>query len=393
MATKDILKHLNAQVVYKGFDTLDVAFKGCFPQNVLEKLENAKLKAQNNNESCLVKINGIAIKVNLSGAKEGYKYIFDSGFDGETWFVKHSVDPEQWNIRVSIKSATLAEHGFNGAKDRLYKRFEKFGATILEESIGRIDFAVDIKAPDFILNPEGFVYHSRTTVNLRGEAEEVEDALFNFSMSGRKFSGVTIGKNPNKQVIIYDKRKEVIAEKKHYWWDYWGLDKDNKENRVWRIELRAYKRHLKETWDIRTWQDLEHKIGDVYLDMIQATRMVIPDSATRIENAKLHPFWAAMNEIVKDVFAENINGCCKGRVVQVEREKLKDCFRDQMAGLAVGYAYLNNISIKNIDVVINRVRHDLERFFRTGKEKIVEKYDRAMNRYYFTDERYMPCLA
>lgn len=393
MTNKDILKELNAQVVYKGFDGLDVAFQGSFGENVLKKLENAKLKAQQIDEDFTIKINGMPVKVAQAGSKGGYKYRFDTGFDGEVWFVKHSTDSEQWNIRVSVKSAALAEHGFNGVKDRLYKRFKAFEADIKLESIGRVDFAVDFLAPDFILDPYSIVCHSRANLGIHGETDGVTNALFNFNMSGRKFTGVTIGKMPHKQVIVYNKRKEVIQKKKHYWWDYWGLDKDNKDNQVWRVELRSGKRHLKETWDVSTWQDLEDKIGDMFLHTLQQVRMVLPETASRIENAKLHPFWVIMNEVVKDVFAQNINGCCPGRVIKVEKEKLKDCFRDQIAGLAVGYSFLNNISVKNIDLVIHRIRKDLERFLRTGKEKIIEKYDRAMNRYYFTDEELMPCLA
>jgi hypothetical protein len=392
MSRNDNINRSKPQVIYSGFDGLDVSFKGSFPENILQILENAKLEAQNIDEDCLTFLNGFPVKVAATGAKGGYKYRFDTGLNGEVWFLKHSTDSEQWNIRVSAKASALAEKGFNTYKKRLYERFEKFGATVLQEAIGRVDYAVDFLDSEFVLNPESFVAHAKTTIGLHGEGETPDNAVFNFSMSGRKFSSVTIGKMPQKQVIVYDKRKEVIAKKKHFWWDFWGLDKDNKENRVWRVELRAGKRYLKETWDISTWQDLEDKIGDMYLHTLKQIRMVLPETNSNTTRMKNHPFWDSVKKVVNKVFEHNINGCLPGRVVQVARENLKDTFRQQIAGLAVGYSYLNNIPIKNIDLVINRIRNDLEQFLRTGKEKIAEKYDRALNRYYFTGEGEL-CLA
>ena len=112
--------------------------------------------------------------------------------------------------------------------------------------------------------------------------------------SGRTTS-VTVGKMPNRQVIVYDKRAEVIARSKSYWWVIWndtlrraGLpllqyDTVRREagadptpvtvpyvensaphidatqpdiSRVWRIEFRAGKNRLKDTWGIRTWGQL-----------------------------------------------------------------------------------------------------------------------------------------
>lgn len=57
-----------------------------------------------------------------TGARGGYKYRFDTGLDGEIWFVAHSLKRDGWNIRVSAKSLALALHGYEGVKARILGR-------------------------------------------------------------------------------------------------------------------------------------------------------------------------------------------------------------------------------------------------------------------------------
>ncbi|PIE18123.1 MAG: hypothetical protein CSA65_05915, partial [Proteobacteria bacterium] len=86
------------------------------------------------------------------------------------------------------------------------------------------------------------------------------DEMRSNGKSGR-YSSVTVGKNPGRQVTIYDKRAQVIAKRKPIWWDIWNanlaregappLDPDAKSSQVWRIEVRAFKSCLKDRWGVR----------------------------------------------------------------------------------------------------------------------------------------------
>ncbi|WP_458792184.1 hypothetical protein [Yoonia sp. MH D7] len=194
--------------------------------------------------------------------------------NGATWFFKKPNSKDPWGIRLSFGSYFMAVHGLGAAKahvDHVLDRFGiKFGASDI--SISRIDFCVDLLAPDFQLTPDHFVMHSSTG---RRDYITGDDVSVN-GKSGRVTS-VTVGNIMNRQVIIYDKRAQIIATNKPHWWDIWNhtlraikqekpsyitlhrdqaspmytipneLDpSDPDQSRVWRVELRAGKTLLNE---------------------------------------------------------------------------------------------------------------------------------------------------
>ena len=114
-------------------------------------------------------------------------------------------------------------------------------------SIGRVDFAVDILAPEFDLEPEHFIMHARSRRKTFADLEQMQT----HGPSGR-FKSVTIGKQPGRQVIVYDKRKEVLSKRTVEWPIIWNrnLEKmglpeldlvDRAKSQVWRVELRMGK--------------------------------------------------------------------------------------------------------------------------------------------------------
>ena len=63
-----------------------------------------------------------------TGSRGGYRYRFDTGLDGETWFVAHSTNSKNWNIRVSVKSLALSLYGYEGVKERILNRLKALKA-------------------------------------------------------------------------------------------------------------------------------------------------------------------------------------------------------------------------------------------------------------------------
>jgi len=226
------------QVVYKGFDTIDVSFQGVFSIEILELLKQAQDTARANKEPELLNINGLCGHVG-QGAIKHYQYLFDTGELGLRWFIKNSSNSNDWNIRVSVGSATLAAYGYHKSKSLIFEQMRVMGVKFLCESIARVDHAVDYLLPDFKLCLENFVARSNPT----------RSTQFPFPVTVKQrlhVETVMIGKNPGKVVIVYDKTAEIISSRKAYWYDIWGIDQD-KLNKVWRIELRAHKKYLKET--------------------------------------------------------------------------------------------------------------------------------------------------
>ena len=152
---------MTIKLLRTGFDAMDVAFKGTLPRDTLEKLEEAREEAQKNQRPVLLHIGPAKIPVHVHehGKKGGYRYRLDTGPEGEIWFIKNIDDAEQWNIFVSPRAFQLALRGLEGTIGNLFAQLDAMGATVVSESINRVDFAVDVLAPDFELDPALFVAH------------------------------------------------------------------------------------------------------------------------------------------------------------------------------------------------------------------------------------------
>jgi hypothetical protein len=87
---------------------------------------------------------------------------------------------------------------------------------------------------------------------------------------------VTIGTMPGQQLNVYDKRREIVAHGKHEWLRIRQMDEDElNANAVFRLELRARKKHLRD-WNIRSFAQLETKPGDMFTCMLKSMRHVVP---------------------------------------------------------------------------------------------------------------------
>ena len=115
------------------------------------------------------------------------------------------------------------------------ERLAEFGATVIAESINRVDFAVDLLSPEFKLEPDRFVVPPGCEVKAHFGAKRsdaVDDTTPLAVFHAHEVSGVTIGKMPRRQVVVYDKRRESIKKKNFAWFDLWGVDRFDRSQRV-----------------------------------------------------------------------------------------------------------------------------------------------------------------
>jgi hypothetical protein len=85
------------------------------------------------------------------------------------------------------------------------------------ESISRVDYAVDILLPTFAPVADRFVVTSHTGVMTMLDTDTTR-----IGSRSQRVTFVTIGSMPRRQVIVYDKRDEVIAKHKVHWWEIWN---------------------------------------------------------------------------------------------------------------------------------------------------------------------------
>lgn len=382
------------EVVHRGFDNLDVSYEAQTPKKLADTLEEAKNWCNAHGEQyAIVKFGEKQIKIFAHGISGGYSYVVDTGPMGELWFFKKPNPKDPFGIRVSGKSLPLAINGLAMFRDGLDETLETFGVASKKNSerISRADFAVDILKPEFVLNREHFVMHGRM-----GHITQFADESSKFVEAGRsnRVTSVTIGKNPNKQVIVYDKRDEVLSKRKVEWPEIWNanLQKLGREplemtdaslSRVWRVELRAFKDHLRSPCQITHWDDLYDRIGNVFSNMAVGVRLAVPSQDTNRSRWANSEIWDVLTKEVHDDLLEMKSDVDPERVKLVRYEEHLRCLRTQRVGLAVNLAATIGKDAAEFEAFLleeAKVEAKVSRGHRVPIEKRIEK---AGERYVF----------
>jgi hypothetical protein len=372
------------KVLYKGFDALDVSFKGALPHQTLEHLLEVKEEAQNQDEPILTTIGSVEGHVHPTGAQGGYAFMFTTGDIGEIWTFKNNPSTIEWNIGVSVRAATLVSYGYQGVKARIYETLNDMGAIYGEESIRRVDFAIDFLMEGFELYPKQLITPARTKKTTYYE-EKADPYALRIVSTSRIVDSVTAGKTPNQQVIIYNKRKEAIEKKKSFWFQVWGIDNKDRSKEVWRVEIRAHKNCLRNKFNIRTFLELENSIGDVFLHIASEIRYIDSNqSDSNVSRAKLHPLWIRLQNHLKTVFKKWRTGIVPNQIQMcIKMEKIK-IHEDQIAGNTISLAAVMGISEEEFieygaelaaDIVANAIDYD--------RESTIKKFHKTKDRLRF----------
>lgn len=377
-------------VIYSGFDNLDVAFTGRIPDELNTALAEAQEDAKKRMQDVLLEYRGVRMHVAETGAKGGYAYRCDTGPDGASWFFKRPNGRNPWGIRVSSKSLALALYGIDGVRTRMYDFMEAIGINtkLLKVSIGRVDYAIDVLAPAFVLEPGNFVMHARCSRTDDHEAEVQ-------GVTGR-VTGIRIGRMPGRQLAIYDKRKEVIDKHKVVWWEIWNsccrdlslleLDpKHRQSSQIWRIEFRAGKGHLKDRWQLRSWEDLSNKIGDVFqkaAEDIRLTEPMLDHNRSRWPNTSL---WDLVTARLQRNLFEMSCGIEPGAAKEVTRKHHAELLQSQIIGLTASWATAKGYVPSDSRQIVEEMSETLRLHAVRNYDDFGRKMDRAADRYVFLE--------
>jgi hypothetical protein len=356
----------------------------------IDVLESARARAESEFGATLVEIGPgrVAMHVAAEGISGGYRYQCDTGPFGEKWFFSRNQDPGRWNIRVSAKSLPLALYGIETAYEKIRQTLRALGIRPGAESVGRVDYAIDLLMPDeFQLEPDQFVVHSRSSVAEHDSmlpVEKIGPDDIRISLAGRHKSSTTIGKQPGRQIIVYDKRREVIAKNKLYWFDIWGLPSDT-ILKVVRVEVRAGKKHLRD-WLIMGFDDLLAKIGDVFVRSLEAVRYV--DTRVELSNVSrypLSPLWRVVQREIESGLFDNISGVDDPvRVIAGERERIRQRYVEMIEALVPGGFVANAYAEADVDSGVQRLLTEVVQHITADPKKFLARCARARKRLHFT---------
>ncbi|MDD3183306.1 MAG: hypothetical protein PHD48_10970 [Alphaproteobacteria bacterium] len=384
------------KLIYQNFDGLDFSLCGAFPNDALEVLHIAKEQSQKmHGQSVLTSIGSehMPVSVYPSGASGGYFVKFNTGPDGAIWFVKDTTTPKAGNIRISCSSLMLALNGLENSKAILLEQIRNIGATgVFEDEgclplglppkvkAGRFDYCFDIMTDeDFEPNPKYFIKHPKSRI------KGVVDDKINFDVELPYFQSVTIGKMPNRQVIIYDKTAEIVDHHKLYWWDIWGLRPENIKGRIWRIEVRAGGNEL-DRWNLRTFEDMERMAGDVVLDILKKIRLAVPTDDSNRSRWPSHPIWSVCQQSAESVLAPYTSKADRKKIITDLRENVKTRAVKNIRGSFATLTHLLGYEEGEVDKTIEYIADDVFTFAEQNPKEFKKRVKRAKDKYVFLDD-------
>jgi hypothetical protein len=384
---------MTKEVLHTGFDGLDLALKANISSELHQALETARRVAEENDRDTPLDVNGVSVKVASTGAKGGYRYRIDTGDDGAVWFLKkpNAVDP--WGVRLSMKSRALALHGLDGVRMALKDTCARFGLQVPADgvSISRVDYAVDVLDPGFVLEPSAFVIPAHT---VRKTHQTRQKDLTDISTAGKsdRYTSVTIGMMPGRQVIVYDKREEVLVKHKVEWPLIWNANRakrglppldyaDPDTSRVWRFELRAGKTCLKDRYGIRGFQSLQEKLPGLLDDLMQDARLTVPTADSNRARWPLHPLWAQLQQVVPETLFQHFSTVPIERVREADLEEKKAEARAAAAAAALRLAIFEGVREDRIPEFIKGIGADLHASVENYPKPLRKRLEEIRERY------------
>jgi hypothetical protein len=166
---------------------------------------------------------------------------------------------------------------------------------------------------------------------------------------GRRVESLTVGKQPGRQVAIYNKRREAIERKKFFWFETWGRDQKDKNLEVWRVEVRAGKKELKDKYRIVTMDDFEASIGDVITRSLGDIRYLA--DGQQDSNVSRHPnspLWRAAQTTAAEKLCDLRSGLTPDQLKNVERTQAQETYLALCAGNAIGFGIAHGMTDEEI---------------------------------------------
>ena len=378
---------MRIDLLHQGFDGLELAYKAHLKPSLIKILERAREQAAAQRSPQLIHVEGRAMHVLESGARGGYRYTCDTGPMGATWFFKVPSPSDPWGVRVSAKSLPLALNGIRAVEADFIALVTALCGELAPDavSLGRVDYCLDFLIPDFDLNPDQFVMHSRLTRATDREASEV-------GRSGRTAS-MRIGKMPGQQVAAYDKRADVLAKSKTVWWEIWNANRasqglppiapDTTQRSLWRVEFRAGKNYLKKRKGVTTLDHFLRVGGSLFSEMAEGIRYVSPAEDSNRARWPAHPLWLSVQSNLAAGLREMTDALPASRVKEIASAELVDILDKQILGCeATLIAALDLADVEPSDLarfVSDRLKAQIE----SDPGRFRRKITKATERYHF----------
>ena len=353
MTTEPILLH-------SGFDGLDMAYNVQIGTDLHRALLGAKAEAAEARRAVALTFHGVTFLVEAHGGRGGYTFSVDTGVMGANWWFKEPRSgPNPWGARVSSRSLPLALKGIEAVKEEHDQFLIDLGIlfTEVDRRISRLDYAIDFLIPNFEIDPTNFISHARRSKSIDGE--------FTKEFRGEKLNGIRIGKMPNSQICIYDKRREVLDKKKSYWWDIWRENLKSEsialcnKSPIWRFEFRAGGKFIEKAIKRKTWEAFAAKPSLIFEKIAFQTRLAVPTGDTNRARWPNATIWTAIEKQLSKIEMENWSAGSSQKVITQLKAEYADTLGKQTVGLVISQAAFYGLSECDLHLLIQQIGLDV----------------------------------
>lgn len=381
---------MNAQLLHAGFDGLKFTVMAYIPSDLRSVLFDAKAMATRCNCEIPIELGKIELAVRRSG---GMAFSAHTGEYGAEWYF---LDPQNRpdnnpGITVDFRAFLLATGGLEAAEAHFRECMDAFGIpyTARQVRASRVDFAIDMLAPWFVPNRDSLIVPPGTKVKEITGVDETETHSV-----GSRVVGLRAGAVAGRQLVIYDKRLEVIQKQKHGWLAIWNhfleknglppLDlKDRDASQVWRFELRMGSKQLRNRWAMQGWQDLGEKVGDAFAEFCERMRYTSPTADSNRARWPAHPLWQQVEKAASEAWEAHRIGVCADEVKYSNRTAHQQMLDRQTLGLLVSRAAASDVSPEDFEAFAHKqVQHILD-LSHDHPKPLAERLSKAQSRYRF----------
>lgn len=381
---------MNVEIVHAGFDGLRVNVASLISHEVRAQLHAAKELALSFKSPVPVTINEVDFAVRHTGNRA---FSVHTGEYGAEFFLH---DPEYKEcigpgVTMDFRAFFLATEGLEGAR-----AYFELAMSALEVSthqdhmmVSRVDFAVDVLAPWFVPDVEAVVLPARTN---KREFRETDTSQRFFANT--EVTGITCGHVSNRQLVIYDKRAEVLSKRKLGWLEIWNRTQlneglptidlsDRSQSKVWRFENRVGAKCLRRRWEIRSWDDLDAMIGDVFNESFEKMRYAEPLMDTNRSRWPDHIIWRKLRDVVSENLSGYRSGVVPSAVKEVNRAEHMRMTDQNITGNLIARAVASGVSSENFWGFAREHVSELKRQSERHPQTLEERFAKVQGRYRF----------
>ncbi|NKX37374.1 hypothetical protein HGG70_05420 [Rhodobacteraceae bacterium R_SAG4] len=381
---------MEADILHSGFDGLKFTVETDIPPALRTALAEAKAQAIQTNAETVLEFGSVALSVRRTG---GSAFSARTGEYGAEWYF---LDPENRpannpGITVDFRAFLLATGGLDAAEKHFRTCMDAFGIRYADHllRVSRVDYAIDFLAPWFEPDREALVVPPGTRVQEHTGIDETETHA-----TGARVTGLRAGAVANRQLVIYDKRQEVMQKGKLGWLTIWNdaraqlnrppLDlSDRQESQVWRFELRMGSKQLRNRWEMRSWQDLRDMVADAYTEFCDKIRYTYPTTDSNRARWPTHDLWREVACVIANDLHENFSGVLPSEVIETNRAEHIRMLDRQILGLLVSRAAASEVQPHEFAEFLDGHIEAIRRMSDAHPTPLAERIGKAAGRYRF----------